>query len=305
MGFLASLTLALAVGLGAAAAGFAENGLLVAIMLTATSLGLVVPVLADFGRAESDLGQVIIAGASIADFGAIIPLSLLFSSEAGGPAGTAILLGGVVVLAVAAGLVLGGLTRYTGISGVLFRLQDTTAQIRVRGAVLLMLTFAVLAERLELEVILGAFVAGGILRLVDRDMVERHPQTRVKLDSLGYGFLVPVFFVASGLRFELETLTADPSALARVPIFLIALPAVRGIPALLYRRLLDRREVVAAALLQATSLPFIVAAAEIGLALDVLQGSTAAATIAAGLLSVVLFPLVAVTLLRRRDPTAA
>jgi Kef-type K+ transport system membrane component KefB len=305
VGFVASLALALGAGLAVTALGLAENILLVAIMLTATSLGLVVPVLADAGRAASDLGQVVIAGASIADFGAIILLSLLFSGEAGGPAGTAILLGGVVVLAVAVGLVLGGLTRYTGISGVLLRLQDTTAQIRVRGAVLLMLVFAVLAERLGLEVILGAFVAGGILRLVDRDMVERHPQTRIKLEALGFGFLVPVFFVTSGLRFDLEALAGDPSALASVPIFLIALLVVRGIPALLYRRLLDRREVVAAALLQATSLPFIVAGAEIGLALDVIRERTAAAMIAAGLLSVVLFPLLAVTLIRRREPKAA
>jgi Kef-type K+ transport system membrane component KefB len=93
-------------------------------------------------------------------------------------------------------------------------------------------------------------VAGAVLRLVDRDMVERHPQTRVKLDAVGYGFLVPVFFVASGLRFDLGALTQEPSVLARVPVFVAALLLVRGLPALLYRPLLDRREVAAAAFLQ-------------------------------------------------------
>jgi Kef-type K+ transport system membrane component KefB len=204
------------------------------------------------------------------------------------------------------GLALAGVTRYTGVSAVLFRLQDTTAQIRIRGAVVLMLLFVVLAERLGLEVILGAFVAGGILRLVDRDMMERHPQTRPKLEALGYGFLIPVFFVSSGLRFDLGALFGDASALARIPVFLAALLLARGLPALLYRRLLGGREVTAAALLQATSLPFIVAAAEIGVALGVLAESTAASMIAAGLLSVVAFPPVALSLLRRgQESTAA
>ncbi|MGH2655296.1 MAG: cation:proton antiporter [Actinomycetota bacterium] len=306
LGFVVSLVVALAVALTFRAVGLVENALLVAIMLAATSLGLVVPVLADSGRAESDLGQLVIGAASIADFGAIILLSLLFSGEAGGQAATAVLLGGVAVLAVLVGLVLAGVTRYTGVSSVLVRLQDTTAQIRVRGAVVLMLLFVVLAERLGLEVILGAFVAGGILRLVDRDMVERHPQTRTKLEALGYGFLIPVFFVSSGLRFDLEALLNDPSAVARIPVFLAGLLLARGIPALLYRRVLGRREVAAAALLQATSLPFIVAAAEIGLALEVLAQTTASAMIAAGLLSVVAFPPVALGLLRRdQDSTAA
>ncbi len=306
LGFVVSLVVALAVALTFRAVGLVENALLVAIMLAATSLGLVVPVLADSGRAESDLGQLVIGAASIADFGAIILLSLLFSGEAGGQAATAVLLGGVAVLAVLVGLVLAGVTRYTGVSSVLVRLQDTTAQFRVRGAVVLMLLFVVLAERLGLEVILGAFVAGGILRLVDRDMVERHPQTRTKLEALGYGFLIPVFFVSSGLRFDLEALLNDPSAVARIPVFLAGLLLARGIPALLYRRVLGRREVAAAALLQATSLPFIVAAAEIGLALEVLAQTTASAMIAAGLLSVVAFPPVALGLLRRdQDSTAA
>jgi len=305
LAFGVSLGIAVGAGFMLRAAGLAENALLVAVMLSATSLGVVVPALADAGRAETDLGQLVIAAASIADFGAIILLSLLFSGEAGGPASTAVLLGGVAVLAVLVGLALAGVTRYTGVSAVLFRLQDTTAQIRIRGAVVLMLLFVVLAERLGLEVILGAFVAGGILRLVDRDMMERHPQTRPKLEALGYGFLIPVFFVSSGLRFDLGALF-DASALARIPVFLAALLLARGLPALLYRRLLGGREVTAAALLQATSLPFIVAAAEIGVALGVLAESTAASMIAAGLLSVVVFPPVALSLLRRgQESTAA
>ena len=91
------------------------------------------------------------------------------------------------------------------------------------------------AERFGLETILGAFMAGVILRMVDRDRMMTHPNFRVKLEGIGYGFLVPVFFVSSGLAFNLSALFSSASTVLRVPIFLLALVLVRGVPALLYR----------------------------------------------------------------------
>ena len=123
----------------------------------------------------------------------------------------------------------------------LLRLQDTTAQIRVRGAIVLLVGFAALAEQLGLEAILGAFVAGAILTLVDRDQVMTHPDFRRKLEAIGFGFFIPVFFVTSGVRFDLDALLDDPSNLAMVPVFLAALLVVRGLPALALPRALDRR----------------------------------------------------------------
>jgi Kef-type K+ transport system membrane component KefB len=302
MGFVLSLALAVAAGLLLDAAGLVETPLLVAVMLVATSVGLVVPVLADAGEARSDLGQLVIAAASVADFGAIILLSLLFTRDGSGPGATLVLLAAVAVAGMAVTLVLAGAARSVRLSAALLRLQDTTAQIRVRGAVLLMLAFVALAEGLGLEVILGAFVAGAILRFVDRDVHMTHPTFPTKLEAIGYGFLVPAFFVASGLRFDLGALTEDPTAIARVPIFLVALLLARGLPALLYRPLVGPRRAWIAGLLQSTSLPFIVAAAEIGLALGRIGEGTASAMIAAGLLSVLVFPTVALTLLRREEP---
>jgi Kef-type K+ transport system membrane component KefB len=301
-GFALSVVLAAAAGYGLSAAGLVETAPLVAIMLVATSLGLVVPVLTDAGEARSALGQLVIAGASIADFGAIILLSLLFSRESSGAGATLALLGGVALSAALVVLVLIGVGRSMRLSDVMVRLQDTTAQIRVRGAVLLLLAFVALAERLGLEVILGAFVAGAILRFVDRDVKMTHPILPMKLDAIGYGFLIPVFFVTSGLRFDLGTLFADASAIARIPLFLVALLLVRGLPAILYRGLVGGRRSLVAGLLQATSLPFIVAAAGIGLELGVVGEGTATGMIAAGLLSVLVFPAVALTLLRDRRP---
>jgi Kef-type K+ transport system membrane component KefB len=155
----------------------------------------------------------------------------------------------------------------------------------------------VLAERLGLEAILGAFLAGAIIKLVDRDQTMTHPEFRQKLEAVGYGVFVPVFFVATGVRFELNALFANATNLARVPIFLAALLIARGLPALVYRSLTTRRETIAAALLQATSLSFLVVAGQIGVQLGLIRPAVSAALVAAGLLSVLLFPLTALALL--------
>src|SRR5262249_20394595 len=137
--------------------------------------------------------------------------------------------------------------------------------------------------------------------LVARDS-SSHPDFRTKLDAIGYGFLVPVVFVRSGIRLDLTGLLHSPSALARVPLFLLALLAVRGLPALLGLRANGTRPTLALGLLQATSLPFIVTATQIGVALGKLSSVTAAALVCAGLLSVLIFPLLALGLLRRPGP---
>ena len=129
-----------------------------------------------------------------------------------------------------------------------------------------------------------------------------HPQFRLKLEAIGFGVFIPVFFVTSGIRFDLAALTSSPVTLLRVPIFLLALLLVRGVPALIYRPLVGNRRSVVAGLLQATSLSFIVAASQIGLELGLITKATGAALIAAGLLSVLIFPILALTLLRRSEP---
>jgi len=141
-------------------------------------------------------------------------------------------LGAFAGLVAVTGLAVSGAARSMRLGQVLVRLQDTTAEIRVRFAVLLLVAFTVLAERFGLESILGAFLAGAMVGLVDRDS-SSHPNFRVKLEAIGYGFLVPVFFVTSGIRLNLTGLLHSPSALARVPLFLVALLLVRGLPALL------------------------------------------------------------------------
>jgi Kef-type K+ transport system membrane component KefB len=273
-----------------------QTPLLVAIALSATSLGVLIPVLKDSGRINSQLGQFVIAGGSIADFAAIILLSLFFAGE-GGPGATLVLIGALLGLALAVFMVVRGAQRSMRIRADLLRLQDTTAQIRVRGAVVLLVGFAAAAQQLGLEVILGAFAAGAILSLADPDRAMTHPDFRRKLEAVGFGVFIPVFFVTSGIRFDLDALTGSA---AMVPIFLAALLVVRGLPAVIYG--LERREMLVAGLLQATSLPFLVAATAIGRELDLIGAGEGAALIGAGLISVLLFPAAGLALLRR-NPT--
>jgi Kef-type K+ transport system membrane component KefB len=301
LGFALSFGVAVVVGFALKATGQIETPLLVAIVLCSTSLGVIVPVLKDSGEIESTFGQLIVAAASIADFGAIILLTLFFSGE-GGPGSTLLLLGALVLLAAVVFFVVRGAERSTIIRADLVRLQDTTAQIRVRAAIVLFIGFAAIAEELGLEVILGAFVAGLIVSLLDRDEVMTHPEFRRKLEAIGFGFFIPVFFITSGIRFDLDALTADASSLVMVPVFLVALVVVRGLPALIYRPVIGSRRTAAAAVLQATSLPFIVAATAIGVELGLMDAAESAALIGAGLLSVLLFPLGGLALLGRGMP---
>jgi Kef-type K+ transport system membrane component KefB len=298
LGFAFSTLAALAVGYLTFAAGLVQSPLLIGIILLATSLGLVVPVLKDAGEASTPFGQLVVAAASVADFGAVILLSLFFSRHATSPITTVILLVGfaLVMILMVAGV--RRLERAMRLSALLLRLQDTTAEIRIRASILLLVAFVALAERLGLETILAAFLAGAALRLIDQDQFRTHPNFPVKLEAIGYGFLIPIFFVSSGVEYDLRALYGSPSTLLRLPIFVLALLLVRGLPALLYRGTVGRRRAVAAALLQATSLPFIVASTAIGTELGLIRPATSAALVGAGLISVVAFPALALQLLR-------
>ena len=259
--------------------------------------------LKDSGQISSKFGQLVLAAGSIADFGAVILLSIFFSGE-GGVGSTLFLIASLVLLAVVIFFATRSAEHSMRISADLLRLQNTTAQIRVRGAIVLLVGFAAAAEGLGLEVILGTFMAGALLTLLDRDEMMSHPDFRPKLNAIGFGFFIPVFFVTSGLRFDLDALVASTSALIMVPIFLTALVVVRGLPAIIYRGFLPAGQAPVAGLLQATSLPFIVAATAIGVNLGVVDEAESAALIAAGLLSVMIFPLAGLTLLRRAGMAA-
>jgi Kef-type K+ transport system membrane component KefB len=296
-----SLVLALGVGLVLDAAGLVHSPLLAAVILTATSLGLVLPTLHEDGESTTSFGQLVFAGATLGNLVSALLLSLLFSRDSTDAGTKIVLLGGFVVAVFVLVLALTRHRMSMPLSKVLTRLQDTSAQIRVRGAVFLLVLLVLAAQEFGVAAVLGAFIAGAVVSVVDREGVRTHPQFRVKLDAVGYGFVIPVFMVGAGLTFDLDALVDQPSVLLRVPVFLIALLVVRGLPALVFRPVLGTRRAVAAGLLLATSLPFIVAASEIGQSLGVITRGTAAAFVTAGLVSALVFPMTAAALVRRDE----
>jgi len=301
LGYVVSFGIALLIGLALKAGDLVRSPLLVAIILSATGLGVILPILKDAGETSTPFGRVVIAGASIAEVAPIVLLSLFFSGKSGGVGAKVALLVAFAVFVIAVGLVVFGLERSARVSMVLLKLQDTTAEIRVRCAFLLLTLFVVLATKFGLEAILGAFLAGATLKLVDRDEGMTHAFFHKKLEAVGFGVFVPFFFVSTGIKLDVTSLFHSSSALARVPIFLAALLVARGVPALLYRPLAERgTQLIAGGLLQATSLSLPVVAGQIGVDLGLIRPTNYVALVAAGLLSVVIFPLVALTLLKMK-----
>lgn len=301
-GFAVSLALGLVIGIGLNAVGLVRSPLLIAITFSATGLGIVIAVLKDAGEVETASGQLVIAASSIAEVGTIVLLTLFFSGESSSLGAKLVLLGLFGLLCVAVGLAVARVEHSMRVMDTLVRLQDTTAQIRVRGAFVLLVVFVMLASEFGLEAILGAFLAGAILKFVDRDQAMTHPQFRQKLEAAGFGIFIPFFFVTSGVRYDAAALFGHTSTVARVPLFLGILLLVRGAPALLYGRLVTSRQAMAAALLQATSIGFLVVASQIGRDMSLISAANAAAIVAAGLLSVLLFPLGALAILRGAEP---
>ena len=300
--WVVSLGLALLAGYALDLGGLVSSPLLIAIAISATGLGVVLPILKDADQLSTMFGRVVVAGCSIAELATLVLVSLFFSGESSTLGSTLVLLGIFAGLVLATAFALFFAEHSGRLSATLRRLQDTTAQIRVRGAFLLLAAFVVLADRFGVESILGAFIAGAVLKLVDRDRMMTHPFFHRKLEAAGYGVFVPFFFVTAGLQLDIDAL-GNGSTLARVPLFAAALLAVRGLPAVVYRGTAETRGVVAAGLLQATTLGFLVIAGRIGMDLGLLSEANGAALVAAGLLSVLLFPSAALSVLRGRMAT--
>ena len=235
--FLISLALALVVALIFEAVELVGAPLLVAIILAATSFGIVVAVLKDAGQTGTPFGQLVIAGASIADFSTVILLSLFFSSSGASFETTLVLL----LLFLGRGRrgrpgARGRARLGSSCKATVARLHRTSAQISVRIAFLLLAVLVYMSEEFGLEVVLGAFLAGAMVSLLDREHAVRATGLQDKLEGIGFGVFIPIFFVVSGVKLDLDSLFASLDTLVLVPLTVIALLVVRGLPALIYRR---------------------------------------------------------------------
>ncbi len=298
LGWLVTLALAYALAGVLAATGVVLSGLLVGSAMTTTALGTLLPVLRDSGRLDTELGRFVLGAGAVGEFGPVLIVTLLLGTQA--DAGTQVLLlAAFTALAVlAAALSAGAVGRSWSF---IERNLETSGQVPVRLTILLLFALVVVAADLGLDVILGAFAAGAILRLLLRDReLERFES---KLDAVGFGLLIPFFFVTSGMALDLAALTGSTRALVELPVFLVLFLVVRGAPALLlYRGQLDAVGRRSLALLSATQLPLVVAITTIGVDAGHMRASTAAALVGAGVLSVLIYPSLALGALEPQAP---
>jgi Kef-type K+ transport system membrane component KefB len=275
-----------------AATGVVRAFVPVALALTTTALGTLLPILKERGLLHGRLGEDLLAAGAVGELFPVIAIALFLGTQDRFAA-----LGSLAAVAVLAAL-LGLAARFVRPGGRLatvIRLgQHETSQITLRGTLLLLVALVALTSRFHLDAVLGAFLAGMVLRRWARGSA---PALEAKLDALGHGFFVPVFFVSSGMGLDLHAIASAP---LRVLLFTGLLLVVRGLPALLvYRRALGLRERFQTVLITATSLPLLVALAEIGLRNGTMLRANAAALVGAGVVSVLVFPQLALALGRR------
>ena len=292
-----SLALALLVGLVLATAGAVVSFLLIGLALTSTALSTILPIVSDAGDLHTDFGALFMAIGSVGEFGPILAIAVLLGTDS--PGSTVLLLAAFVLVAGAAARLAvrprsGWFTQLSSHS------LSTSGQLSVRIAVLMLVGLLWLATRLTLDVLLGAFAAGMVFRLfvysgpeADREKIEG----RVK--AIGFGFLVPLFFVVTGMRFDVQPFIDRPSVILRMLMFAGLLLVVRGLPALWVYRGEARGDRNALAFLSSTALPIIVVITTIGTETGRMRTDNASALVGAGMLSVLFFPVIAMAQRRK------
>jgi len=297
IGWALSAGLAIGVVAGLAAAGQVRDFIPIALALTTTALGTLLPILHDNEMMTGPFGRYVLAAGAVGELFPILAISLFLTRRS-----EFVALGSLVVI----GLVAVALTLLPRLVGEdrLGRLVEqgrrATAQTTLRWSIVLLMALLVAAERFGLDVVLGAMLAGIVLRNWTRRMGMDVRPLEEKLDAVGYGVFIPVFFVASGMTLDIGAIVRDP---LRLLAFLILLLVVRGMPSLLvYRRVLPARQRVEMTFITATTMPLLVALAQIGQQDGVMLPSNAAAMVGAGVLSVLIYPSVAAALARKDRP---
>ena len=294
-----SLAVGLAVGGILAASGFAISSLVIGLALTTTALGTLLPILADAGELGTPFGAAVLAGGAVGEVCPIVAIALLLASN--NPAST------VLVLLAFVALIMGAIwlalrPRPQRLGRLLSTTLHTSGQLAVRLCLLLLAALVWLASELDLDVLLGAFGAGLVVRIFlerpGNDPKELH-DINERLSSIGYGLFIPLFFVVTGVRFDLDALFGSPTTVLRVPLFLALFVLARGVPSwIVHRKDLPRDQLLPYSLMMSTALPLVVVITTIGLDTNRMKPENAAALVGAGLLSVMVMPTIA---LRMRD----
>jgi Kef-type K+ transport system membrane component KefB len=299
-GWLASLAVAGILAIGGQALGLFPAAGFVAIALTTTAIGALMPILKDRGMLAPPYGPYVLAAGAAGEAFPLAVLSLILAGAAGFGAQSIVLVGFALIAILA--IWLGGQVRSLQLPPVLRNTMTSSGQFPIRLAVFLAVTFALFSESLGLDLVLGAFVAGAVLRaLVPENL---HHDLMVRLSALGYGFLIPIFFVVSGMKLDIAAMTNSPIGLALVPVFVGMMLLARGLPALwLYRQALPPHQRIALALHSGTQLPLVVAITAIAVSQGAMPEWCSASLVVAAVITIILFPALASLVVRYRTAT--
>jgi Kef-type K+ transport system membrane component KefB len=313
-GWCVSLALGIVVAFALHALDVTATVRFVAIALTTTAIGTLLPILGDAGALKSPLGSNFLASGAMGELGPIVAISVALTTDA--PGRTAVVLVVFVVVTLLVGWVATREAKPRTVQ-LIARTLHSSGQLGVRICVLVCVLLVWTAAEFGLDVLLGAFAAGMVARLflvehsapageahlAHTSAFDHREEVQQRIEALGFGFFIPLFFVVSGVRFDLEALF-DPIELVKVPLFLLLFLLVRGTPALLYRGDLPRHDVQALALLQSAALPLLVVITQIGIATGEMRADNAAGLVGAGLVSVIVFPIVALSIKAKGDAAA-
>ena len=290
VGWIVSLLLAYSIGGLLVWAGIVVSLLYTGSAVATTAIGTLIPIITDTGEMRTRFGTYLLGAGAVGEFGPIALVTVALTSTT--VHNIFVLMAFVAFTVIAAFIAVRAIPRSWG---AIERTFESSSQLAVRIAVVVIFALVLLASGLGLDLLLGGFAAGIIVRLSVRGRDVAILES--KLTGIGYGFLIPFFFIFSGMNFDPDSLISSPSGLLKLPLFLALFFVVRGVPAvLLYRGVLDRRDRLALAFYSATELPLVVAITTLAVAAGKMMSSTAAALVGAAILSTVIFPLVAIHL---------
>jgi Kef-type K+ transport system membrane component KefB len=299
-GWLMSAAIAVGVTAGLTAAGYIRDYVPVGLALTTTALGTLLPILRDNNMLGGEFGRHVFAAGAVGELFPILIIAVFLGQRGSFVALASVALVGALALTLT---FVPRLARSAAVQRVVTEGQEATGQVTLRWSMVLLFALLAVASRFGLDVVLGAVLAGMVLRGWTRHLNMDTESLEHKFDAVGYGLFIPIFFISSGMSFDLKSISEDP---LRLLIFFVLLIVVRGLPSLLvYRRALAPVQRLEMTFITATSLPLLIALAAIGEQDGVMLPSTAASLIGAGVLSVLVFPLIAVGLHRRAALTPA
>ncbi|MBI5680291.1 MAG: cation:proton antiporter [Methanobacterium sp.] len=299
IGWILSLLIALLIGGILQASGLVISFIFIGLAMSTTAVGVLVPILRDEGELNSNFGRFVFAAGVIGEFAPLTILALFFNKVYDNF--SSLLL--VILFIIIAFLILITVRRWQPpyIVDLMRKTMNTSGQLALRLSILLLVALIFISMNSGIDFLFGAFTAGIILSEIIKMAKNKEDKDienmRIKFEGIGFGLLIPIFFIVSGINFDLIAFLTSPTSILMVPIFIISFLIARGLPAMvIYRKILSKAEQVPLALFSATQLPLVIVITTLAVKSGAMQPTNAADLVGAAIISVILFPLIALIL---------